>query len=122
MTKPLLFLFFLIIALPSFSQKKYTLSGIVKDEATGEQLIGATIRIKEIPQSGTLTNNYGFYSISASEGEYTLLFSYIGYETVTRQVSLHQSQAINISLSSRTDLKEVVINANAPNNDNIVSP
>jgi hypothetical protein len=122
MTKPLLFLLFLIIALPSFSQKKYTISGTVKDEATGEQLIGATIRIKEIPQSGTLTNSYGFYSISAPEGEYTLLFSYIGYETVTRQVSLHQSQAINISLPSRTDLKEVVINANAPNNDNIVSP
>lgn len=122
MTKPLLFLLFLIIALPSFSQKKSTLSGIVKDEATGEQLIGATIRIKEIPQSGTLTNNYGFFSISAPEGEYTLLFSYIGYETVTRQVSLHQSQAINISLSSKSDLKEVVINANAPNNDNIVSP
>jgi hypothetical protein len=122
MTKPLLFLLFLIIALPSFSQKKYTLSGIIKDEATGEQLIGATIRIKEIPQSGTLTNSYGFYSISAPEGEYTLLFSYIGYETVTRQVSLHQSQAINISLPSKTDLKEVVINANAPNNDNIVSP
>jgi hypothetical protein len=122
MTKPLLFLLLLIIALPSFSQKKYTISGIVKDEATGEQLIGATIRIKEIPQSGTLTNSYGFYSISAPEGEYTLLFSYIGYQTVTRQVSLHQSQAINISLSSKTDLKEVVINANAPNNDNIVSP
>jgi hypothetical protein len=122
MAKTLLFFFFLLTALSSFGQKKYTISGTIKDEATGEQLIGATVVIKELPQSGTATNSYGFYSIYAPEGDYTLLISYTGYEPVVRQVSLHQNQSINIPLSIKSDLKEVVIRADQPNNDNIASP
>src|SRR5476651_1981899 len=104
MSKLLLFILLLTASLPAFAQKKYTISGTIKDDATGEQLIGATVRIKELPQNGTATNSYGFYSISAPDGEYTLLFSYIGYETITRPVSLHQSQVINISLHSKSEL------------------
>jgi hypothetical protein len=122
MPKSLLFFFFLLTAIPAFSQKKYTISGIVKDENTGEQLIGATIRIKELPQSGTITNSYGFYSITAPEGEYTLLYTYIGYEPFARLVSLHKGQTINIGLHSKSELKEVVISADKPNNDNVASP
>ncbi len=122
MAKFLLFIFFLLTTYTSFAQKKLTISGTIKDEATGEQLIGATIRIKEIPQSGTTTNSYGFYSISAPQGEYTLLFSYIGNETVVRQVSLHKSQSLNISLPTKSSLKEVVVSANKPNNDQVLSP
>ena len=122
MAKIYLFVFFLTIAFSSFAQKKYTVSGTIKDAATGEQLIGATVRIKELPQSGTVTNSYGFYSIYAPEGEYTLLFTYTGYEPVEQKVSLHQSVLINIPLSIRNDLQEVVIRADRPNNDNIASP
>jgi hypothetical protein len=122
MPKSLLFFFFLLTAIPAFSQKKYIISGTIKDEGTGEQLIGATIRIKELPQTGTITNSYGFYSITAPPGEYTLLYTYIGYETFARQVSLHQSQTINIGLHSKSELKEVVISADKPNNDNVASP
>lgn len=122
MAKSLLFAFFLLTTSTSFAQKKFTISGTIKDEATGEQLIGASIRIKEIPQSGTTTNSYGFYSISAQEGEYSLLFTYIGNETVVRQVSLHKSQSLNISLPIKSSLKEVVISSNKPNNDQVLSP
>ncbi|MBW4888651.1 TonB-dependent receptor [Mucilaginibacter sp. HMF5004] len=117
-----LFALFSLVALSSIAQKKLTISGTLKDEATGEQLIGATVKIKEIPQSGTITNSYGFYSISAPAGDYTLLYTYVGYQTVTRQVSLHQNQSINIALPVKSSLKEVVINVNRPNNDNIASP
>ncbi|SEP40372.1 TonB-dependent receptor [Mucilaginibacter sp. OK283] len=122
MTKTILLIVLFLIATSSFAQKKYTISGTIKDEVTGEQLIGATVKIKELPQSGTATNTYGFYSLSAVDGEYTLLFTYIGYETVERRISLHQSQTINIGLSPKSELKEVVISANKPNNDNIVTP
>lgn len=122
MAKALLSFFFLLTALSSFGQKKYTISGTIKDEATGEQLIGATVIIKELPQSGTATNSYGFYSIYAPEGDYTLLITYTGYEPVVRQLALHQNQSINIPLSFKSDLKEVVIRADQPNNDNIASP
>ncbi len=121
-SRTIFLIFFLTIALSSYAQKKYTISGIIKDRATGEQLIGATVRIKELQQSGASTNSYGFYSLTAPEGEYTLLFTYIGYETIIRKVSLHQSETIPIALSSKSDLQEVVISANKPNNDNIASP
>ena len=122
MPKSLLFFFFLLITISAFSQKKYTISGIIKDESTGEQMIGATIRIKELPQNGTITNSYGFYSITAPEGEYTLLYTYIGYETFTRLVSLHKGQTINVGLHSKSELQEVVISSDKPNNDNVASP
>ncbi|MGZ3835137.1 MAG: carboxypeptidase-like regulatory domain-containing protein, partial [Mucilaginibacter sp.] len=121
MAKTLLSFLFLLTVLTSFGQKKYTISGTIKDESTGEQLIGATIRIKELPQSGTVTNSYGFYSIYAPEGDYTLLFTYTGYEPITKQISLHQNTIINLPLPVKNDLKEVVIRADAPNNDNIAS-
>jgi TonB dependent receptor/CarboxypepD_reg-like domain/TonB-dependent Receptor Plug Domain len=106
----------------SFGQKKFTISGTIKDEATGETLIGATIRLKELPQNSTATNSYGFYSLTAPRNDYTLLISYTGYETASRLVSLTQSHTLNISLSAKNVLKEVVISSNKPNNDNVASP
>jgi len=122
MAKTLLSIFFLLLTLSCFGQKNYTISGTIKDASTGEQLIGATVRIKELPQSGTITNGYGFYSIYAPEGEYTLLFTYTGYQAIEKKVSLHQNQNINISLPLNNSLQEVVIRADRPNNDNIASP
>jgi hypothetical protein len=122
MGKPLLLIFFLLTALSSFAQKTFVISGTIKDEATGETLIGASVRIQELPQIGTATNNYGFYSLSAPKGDYTVIFTYIGYKTITQHVSLHQSQPINISLSSNSALDEVVIRSDKPNNDNVASP
>ena len=122
MARSLLTVSFLIFAFSAFAQKKFTISGSVKDEATGEQLIGATISISELPQNGTTTNSYGFYSVSANDGVYTLSFSYVGHETVSRQISLHQNQVVNIALPNKSELQEVVIRANKPNNDNVASP
>jgi len=122
MAKTLLLIISLFTSLTVFSQKKFTISGTIKDNATGEQLIGASVRIKELPQSGAATNSYGFYSITAPQGNYTLLITYIGYETVVQQVLLNKSQTINIGLQSKSELKEVVISANKPNNDNVASP
>jgi hypothetical protein len=122
MLKHLLFILFLLTAIPAIAQKKYTISGTIKDAATGETLIGATVTIKELPQSGTATNSYGFYSLTVPAGDYTLLFTYIGYKTIIKQVSLHQNPTINIALYSNSELDEVVIRSDKPNNDNVASP
>ena len=122
MIKSLLTLLITILTLSAVAQKRYTISGTIKDATTGETLIGATIRIKELSAVGTATNNYGFYSLSAPGGEYTLLFTYIGYETIEQHIALHRDEAINISLNPKNNLQEVVILANRPNNDNIASP
>ncbi len=113
---------FLLLIAPAMAQKKITVSGLVKDEATGEVLIGATVMIKEKPQNGTSANNYGFYSLSAPKGEYTIIYNYVGYNAVSRSVSLTRDTVLNIALTTKNDLKEVVISGNAPNSDNVLSP
>jgi hypothetical protein len=112
----------LLAAFSSFGQKTFTISGTLKDVSTGETLIGGSIRILELPQVGTATNTYGFYSISAPEGAYTLVFSYVGYETITQTMALHRSQVLHIALVPKSELKEVVISAHKRNNDNVISP
>lgn len=105
-----------------FAQKKFTISGIIRDAATGETMIGATIRVKELAQNGTSSNNYGFYSLSVPDGDYTLLVNYVGYTTASQPVTVHKNIKLNIALNSSTLLQEVVINSKAPNNDQVISP
>lgn len=112
-----------IIAISTaYAQKKITVSGTITDKSTGETLIGATVRIKELPQSGTSTNSYGFYSLSAPQGVYSLIFSYVGYETIIRTDSLYQNHTLNVAIARQNALNEVTITSNRPNNDQIISP
>jgi hypothetical protein len=89
---------------------KYTVSGSVRDSLTGEELIGATIVIKELAATGTSTNAYGFYSITVPEGEYTIMAQFIGYAPKSYKISLKQNlkRDFVLSLSSK-QLKEFVI-------------
>jgi len=92
-----------------FAQQKYTISGIVKDSLNNETLIGVNVIVPEI-QSGTMTNEYGFYSITLPEGAYTLQISYLGFTTVTQQITLDKNLKLDFSLvESAEALEEVVI-------------
>jgi hypothetical protein len=90
---------------------RFSLSGHVKDAKTGEDLIGASVYVKETG-SGSVTNVYGFYSISLLPGEYTLRYSYIGYVTFEQKVKVEKDFHLDIELepSSQT-LDEVEITA-----------
>lgn len=89
--------------------RKPSLSGHIRDASTGEELLGATIFVKEL-SNGTATNVYGFYSISLSPGKYTFTFSYIGYESKTLSIDLREDKTLDVELQpvSQT-LDEVVI-------------
>ena len=93
------------------SDLRYTVSGYIRDSQTGEELIGATVMVDEL-QKGSVTNLYGFYSISLFPGEYLLYFSYVGYESMKIPVTLDRNLAINIELNPRIhELGEVMIMA-----------
>lgn len=79
-------------------QAQVTLSGYINDAATGESLIGAVVSVKDHPELGTYTNTYGFYSLSLKPGTYTIAFSYIGYETVTKQLNLSTKKELSVEL------------------------
>lgn len=102
-------LLLLLIGSFAFSQEKFTVSGIVTEEETGETLFGANVLIPEL-QIGTVTNEYGFYSITLPEGDLEIVFSSLGYATEKQQVSLERNLKINVNLKPDTQsLDEVVI-------------
>ena len=109
----LLIIILFLVVKPVIAQQKHTISGYIKDAETGEELIGATIYIKEL-KTGGITNVYGFYSLTIPSGKYTIDYSYIGYTTQSIEINLVQSIMNNIELSTTaTSLEEVVISAEA---------
>ncbi len=95
----------------AYSQKGITLSGYIKDAQTGEDLIGASAFVMDSSGRGAVTNVYGFYSLTLPAGNYDVAFSYVGYETQIVAVDLSTDQRINIQLSQKALLDEVVITA-----------
>ena len=87
-----------------------TLSGYIKDAANGEELINASI-VNEKSQ-GTVTNVYGFYSLTLPAGKYTFTVSYIGYESIEKTLTLKESQTLDFELTEATNqLAEVEVTA-----------
>lgn len=102
------------------AQSKFTVSGTVKQRSSGESLIGVTVVIVERPNIGVTTNEYGFYSISLPQGNYTVRFSYVGYKQELVPVQLNADVKINAQLSDESKLQEVVVKAKRED-DNLTS-
>jgi len=93
----ILFSFLFVFHSDVFSQKKYTISGYVKDKANGENSVGASIYIKELLKGNT-SSTYGYYSITIEEGDYTIVVSYMGYKDIEQKISLHKDLRINFEI------------------------
>jgi hypothetical protein len=92
------------------AQNKYTLSGIVTDNSTTETIIGVNIIIPEL-KNGTVTNEYGFYSLTLEEGTYQLQISYLGFKTVNLTLELDADKTLNFKLEESVEsLDEIIIN------------
>lgn len=117
-------LFLILILCTSFlqSQDKFTISGIIKDKSNGETIIGASVFLKNTT-IGSITNDYGFFSISAPKSSYTLVISYLGYKDVVKQVDLNENLKINLEIEEDDDvLDEVVITSEKNEITNIRAP
>jgi hypothetical protein len=102
---------FLIFSIQVRAQQtvKHTLSGYIKEAATGEAIIGATVSIRE-PLKGTATNTYGFYSLTTDQGEYELVVNYIGFEPHVQKIVLDKDIRLDVSMKPKsTETKTVVI-------------
>jgi hypothetical protein len=105
----------------SFGQDKFVLNGNIKDQATGEAIIRAVIRIEELPSLGVLSNEYGFYAISLPRGKYTLVISQLGYEKYKEGIQLDSNLNLTILLKPANTLREVVVESGRKN-DNLLKP
>ncbi|MGS0528244.1 TonB-dependent receptor [Zobellia nedashkovskayae] len=96
------------------AQENYTVSGKITDQVNGETLFGASVFL-EGTTIGVVTNEYGFYSITAPEGTYRLHISYMGYSDKYQAVTLDKSQQFDFEISeASTELEEVVVSADEP--------
>ena len=109
----LLWLLFLITAV-AMGQNSYTLNGTISDKSNGETLYGATVFLKGTTIGG-VTNEYGFYSITAPAGDYVLNISYIGFQEINVEITLDRDQKVDFEVSEiSTRLEEVVVTADEP--------
>lgn len=106
--KNLVLLFMLFTTVLS-AQENYTVSGIVKEASNGETAFGASVFLKGTT-IGSISNEYGFFSITAPKGNYTLVVSYIGFADESKDITLEKDQKIDFEISeSSTALDEVVV-------------
>jgi len=81
-----------------YAQKNFSINGVVKDQDTGELISGAVIKIKEKPEISIETNEYGFYSLSLPESDYTLIISHNKHKDATQNIHLDSTKKMDWNL------------------------
>ena len=102
-----------LMVLSAEAQTRHTISGTVTDE-NGELLIGVNV-YNSVKDAGTVTNEYGFYSLTLPEGPHEIVFSSIGYDIYKKELQLSDDLRLNARLATEiTQLDEVTITARKP--------
>lgn len=90
------------------AQDRYTLSGTVRDTNSNESLIGVNILVPGLG-TGTITNEYGFYSITLPKGSYEVVLQALGFETKSTRIILDKNIKLNFSLSEEAELLDEIV-------------
>lgn len=107
----IVFLIWTFQAAITASGQKVTVSGQVRDLDSGELLNGAAVW-DSLSSTGSITNTYGFFSLTLSQRPKTLRFSYVGYRTYYLPMDNEAFKgALDIRLKRDTELDEVIIKA-----------
>jgi len=77
---------------------RFTINGYVIDSASGERLQGATVAVLD-KQLGTVSNNYGFYSLTVPGGTTEVVVNVVGYAPVITSLELEKDTAIAFQLT-----------------------
>ena len=96
-----------LLAASATAIQAHTLDGIVKDNKTGEPLIGTVVRVKELPNVGTTTGLDGSFTLHElpDKGKYTLVVSFMAYKTKEIVVDVANDDKVDIPMDE--DLKQL---------------
>ena len=102
--------------------QKITISGYVKDAASKEALIGASV-LNVNSRTGTTTNQYGFFSVTIPVADtIELLISFMGYSIQAKKITTKQNLRFDIFMElAATNLGEVTVSAER-NDRNVQKP
>ncbi|TKG89029.1 TonB-dependent receptor [Puteibacter caeruleilacunae] len=93
-----------------YAQNSISVSGFIRDSSSLESLYNATVY--EInSERGTISNTYGFYSITVPSGDINLTVSFVGYEHQMISIKALKDTIVNFHLLQKNDLQEVTIKA-----------
>jgi len=87
----------------------HNISGFITDKASGERLIGASIRVMGSKSIGVISNEFGFFSLRLEAGEHVVGVSYIGYKSEILPLHLSADKTLKIGLKNIDKLPEVVV-------------
>ena len=116
-----IFLGFFFFLLQTNAQSLFVISGNISDSETGEDLPGASVVVEDPRLGGTVSNNYGFYSLPLPRGEYRLRFQYVGYETVVKEVYSDKDLKLDVELNPANYVLGNVIVVGEQANKNVAS-
>jgi hypothetical protein len=89
--------------------KKFTISGTIYDNKNSEPVIGATLYIKEF-ESGTITNEFGVFSITIPSALYTINIKALGFDSEQLMIPLVKDTMLNLTLYDQTtQLEEIIV-------------
>lgn len=86
--------------------EKGTLSGVISDAITKENLIGVNITTSD--KQGTVTDLNGNYILELEEGTYKVSISYLGYLTIEEDITILPNQTTTLTKALATDAKDVL--------------
>ncbi len=107
---------FLILVFATFLSgyavsQNYTISGFISDAGTGERLVSATVYDANTLK-GSISNNYGFFSLTLPAGKVKFVVSYVGYSAYSQEIELKANVQLNVAIEMSTELEEVVVTEN----------
>src|SRR5579862_2243815 len=101
----------IVVTATTSAQGKFTISGYIKDSLSDETLIGATISVNG-RNTGVVSNQYGFYSITLPKNDCVISCSYVGYDSKELRTDLQADIRLNFLLSPKpSTAAQVVITA-----------
>lgn len=106
-----LFLILLLLGFSAFAQQRRTVSGYIADAQTGERLYAASV-YEQNSGIGTISNRFGFFSLTLKDGPANLKISFVGYQPQTKIINLSADTLLVFSLKSDNKLDEVVVKGN----------
>tara|TARA_B100000780_G_scaffold3409_1_gene2798 strand:+ start:101 stop:2476 length:2376 start_codon:yes stop_codon:yes gene_type:complete len=101
-------LFFIFSNFSIYAQEKFTISGYISDKENNEKLIGVNVIFSKL-KTGTITNEYGFYSITIPKGVNEITITYLGFNPLQQEIKIETDFTQNFKLTSATELLDEVI-------------
>jgi len=97
------FLLLLLTTSSLWAQNIAELSGKITDKATQKPLIGADIYLKELKKGANADAQGNYYLKGIPEGTYTIIGSYLGYQSFSKKIYLKGQERLDISLKEQAE-------------------